>query len=133
MATQCQPGVKINHKIYHTNRKPSGLHQNYPLLKLAAFDVPKTRGTYHLATYMAGEIILNLPFDLQDLSTFLFVGFLFYVDFYGFYGIQFFSSLPGYGLFQYILTRIRMSMTHRTFSNLPTGLRISLLFLISEF
>ena len=85
------------------------------------------RGTYHLAIYTEGQTFSILPFDWLVLS-------FFYVTlFYGFYGDLVFSSPPGYGLFQYILTRIRMSMTHRTFSNLLSGLRISLLFLISEF
>ena len=55
------------------------------------------RGTYHLAIYTGGEIFLILPFDWLVLS-------FFYVTFfYGFYGdLVFFSSPPGYGLFQFI-------------------------------
>ena len=55
------------------------------------------RGTYHLAIYTGGEIFLILSFDWLVLS-------FFYVTFfYGFYGdLVFFSSPPGYGLFQFI-------------------------------
>ena len=79
------------------------------------------RNNFESAIWLVGSVdIFYLTFILRWLLWFL-------------RDLVFFLSARLRTLSIYILTRIRMCMTHRTFSNLPTGLRISLLFLISEF